>query len=307
MRETNLRQFDLNLLHLFEAIHQTGSVTAAADRVAISQSAASHALARLREQVGDELFVRTGRALVATPIARRLYPQVQAALERLRSAISDAQGFEPGRSARTFTVAIPHILGPRFALDIRDRAHRAAPNVVLHFDTRTQPGDLAGDLAEGLVDLAVDWMPVTRPAFVNRVVMRDRIAVLVGKGHPVIRPGASLSALLTAEYVYVQARRATDELPAALEKLQSYPWRMAISVSEALEVPAIVAMTTLGGLMLLSGANLVAGALGLEVVDLPEEMGEVPIYAVWHESRRADPGHVWLRDIVADVLAADRQ
>ncbi len=72
MRETNLRQFDLNLLHLFEAIHQTGSVTAAADRVAISQSAASHALARLREQVGDELFVRTGRALVATPIARRL-------------------------------------------------------------------------------------------------------------------------------------------------------------------------------------------------------------------------------------------
>lgn len=301
MNDANLRRLDLNLLNLFEAICETGSVTAAAARVAMSQSAASHALARMREQIGDELFVRSGRALVPTPIGARLYPEIRGALDRLRKAIGEAQGFDPARSVRSFTIAIPHIMGPFIALRLRARA--ASAGVTLQFDTHTRPVDLAGDLAEGLIDLAIDWMPITRPSFVNRVLFTDRIVAIARAGHERVRSGATIDHLLAEETVRVQHRRPTDELPPPMDKLRRYPWQVAMTVSEALEVPAIVASTDLVGAIFGSAAQLISPALGLIEIHLPNDVGKVPIQAIWHESRRPDAGHLWLRKLVAAELS----
>jgi len=303
MSDVNLRRLDLNLLNLFEAICETGSVTAAADRIAMSQSAASHALARMREQIGDELFVRNGRALVPTPIGARLFPEIRSALDHLRRAIGEAQGFDPARSVRSFTVAIPHIMGPFMALQLRARARSAAAGVTLRFDTHTRPVDLAGDLAEGVVDLAIDWMPITRPSFVNRVLFRDRIVAIARAGHARMRPGATIDDLLAEETVRVQHRRPTDELPHAVSRLTEYPWQVAMTVSEALEVPAIVASTELVGAIFGSAARLISPALGLIEIRLPDDLGQIAIQAIWHESRRVDAGHVWLRQLVDAELA----
>jgi DNA-binding transcriptional LysR family regulator len=303
MTDVNLRRLDLNLLNLFEVICETGSVTAAADRVGMSQSAASHALARMREQIGDELFVRSGRALVPTPIGARLYPEIRGALDRLRKAIGEAQGFDPARSARRFTIAIPHIMGPFIALRLRARAAAAGAGLTLHFDTHTRPVDLAGDLAEGLIDLAIDWMPITRPSFVNRVLFTDRLVGIARAGHARIRAGATIDQVLTEETVRVQHRRPTDELPPAMDQLRRYPWQVAITVSEALEVPAIVASTDLIGAIFGSAAQLIAPALGLVEIHLPDDVGKVAVQAIWHESRRADAGHLWLRELVAAELS----
>ncbi len=92
----NLRNLDLNLLTVFEAVYELGSASRAADRLALSQSATSHALARLREACGEELFVRGREGLSPTPVARTLYPPIKQALEALRSA------------SRRPLVSIPH-------------------------------------------------------------------------------------------------------------------------------------------------------------------------------------------------------
>lgn len=304
MSDINLRQLDLNLLNLFEAIHETGSVTAAADRVALSQSAASHALARMRDQIGDDLFVRTGRALAPTPIGARLYPEVKTALNRLRNAIGDARGFDPTRSARAFTLAIPHIMGHLYTLRLRTRAHAAAPGVTLRFDTHTLPSDVPGDLAEGIIDLAVDWMPITRPAFVNRVLFRDHPVAIASIDHPRVRPGVSLDVLLAEETVRVKVRRPTDEMPQAMATILGYPWQVALIVSESLEIPPIVAATHLIGGSFRSASEVTSAAHGLVQVALPEEVGTLPVHAIWHESRRSDVGHAWLRGLVAAELGS---
>ena len=70
----NLRRLDLNLLTVFEAIYELGTVSAAAERIALSQSATSHALSRLREACNDELFVRAPQDLSPTPVAQAMYP-----------------------------------------------------------------------------------------------------------------------------------------------------------------------------------------------------------------------------------------
>jgi len=76
----NLRSLDLNLLTVFEAIYELGTVSAAADRLALSQSATSHALSRLRDACGDELFVRAGQGLIPTPTAQAMYSSIKQAL-----------------------------------------------------------------------------------------------------------------------------------------------------------------------------------------------------------------------------------
>src|SRR3954452_9970792 len=90
----NLRSLDLNLLTVFEAIYETGTVSGAGVRLALSKSATSHALSRLREACGDALFVRAGQGLAPTPIALALYPGIKQALEVLRASLTEAAGFD---------------------------------------------------------------------------------------------------------------------------------------------------------------------------------------------------------------------
>jgi DNA-binding transcriptional LysR family regulator len=107
----NLHKIDLNLFPVFDAIVQTGSLTAAARELHLSQPAVSHALARLREHLGDALFVRQGRRMLPTPYARQLTPVVRHALSSLQAGVrSPQQGFVPETSDRVFTIGMRDIL-----------------------------------------------------------------------------------------------------------------------------------------------------------------------------------------------------
>ncbi len=145
----SLRGLDLNLLLIFEALHETRSVSRAGTRLGLSQSAASHALARLREACRDELFLRAPGGMVPTPLANRIYPEVHKALDSLRHSVDEARGFDPATSTRRFRLAIPHPMGPVYALRIRDTARAEAPNVSLRFDTRTLADEAPSLMREG--------------------------------------------------------------------------------------------------------------------------------------------------------------
>jgi DNA-binding transcriptional LysR family regulator len=91
----NLRSLDLNLLTVFVAIYELGTVGSAADHLALSQSATSHALSRLREACNDDLFVRGRQGLSPTPVAQEMYPAIKQALDALRATLAEASGFDP--------------------------------------------------------------------------------------------------------------------------------------------------------------------------------------------------------------------
>jgi DNA-binding transcriptional LysR family regulator len=99
----NLRSVDLNLLPVLEAACEEPTLTRAADRLAMTQSAVSHALSRLREVFGDELFVRQGRGVVPTPVAQAIYAKLHGALDTVRESVSESRAFEPKTSTRKFS------------------------------------------------------------------------------------------------------------------------------------------------------------------------------------------------------------
>jgi DNA-binding transcriptional LysR family regulator len=298
----NLRTLDLNLLMVFEAIYEVGTVSAAADRLALSQSAASHGLARLRDACKDDLFVRAPRGLSPTPAAQEMYPAIKKALDALRATLAEASGFDPGTSQRRFRISIPHPMGPFYSLTLR-AAVAAAPSVVVTFDTVSRPVDLEESLRDGVVDVALDWLPVQLDPFVNRKLFDDRLVLLARRGHPSVGVGFTMEELLKAEFVNIHHRRESDHAPIVLRELLALGIRETVHVSELLEIPTLVASTDLVGIFPASMGPVMEQRLGLQVLPLPLELPSLPIYIVWHETRRHDPAHRWLREVVAQELS----
>jgi LysR family transcriptional activator for leuABCD operon len=217
----NLRRLDLNLLTVFEAIYELGSVSDAADRLALSQSATSHALSRLRTACGDELFVRGDKALSPTPTAKVMHPVIKQALDALRESLAEATGFDPARSQRHFRLCIPHPIGPFFALNLRKAMAAIAPGVVVTVDTVSRPLTLEETLRDGTVDLAVDWLPIDLDPFVNRKIFEDRIVLIVRRSHPRVGEGVTIDDLQKEEFVGGHRRRDVSYLPQVMRELAS--------------------------------------------------------------------------------------
>jgi len=302
----NLRSLDLNLLTVFEAIYEIGTVSGSADRLALSQSATSHALGRLRDACKDDLFVRTPQGLSPTAVAREMYPAIKRALDALRAALAEASGFDPGTSQRHFRISIPHPMGPMYALALRAAAAAVAPGIVLTFDTVSRPVDLDGNLRDGVVDIAIDWIPAELDPFINTKLFDDRVVLLARGGHPSINADVTLDDLLKAEFVGPHRRRETDSLPKALREFDKLGVHETVRVSELLEIPTVVASTDLLGIFLSSMGPLLEKRLGLRVLPVPLELPPLPIYMIWHETRRHDTAHRWLREVVVAELGGLR-
>jgi DNA-binding transcriptional LysR family regulator len=303
---TDLRRLDLNLLTVFEAVYEHGSVARASGHLHLSDSATSHALARLREACGDPLFVRRGQGLGPTPAAARLFPEVKGALETLRRSLAETRGFDPAHSARRFTLAFPHPMGPLWALDLRDAARAAAPGVALTFDTQTLPADIPARLRAGALDLAVDWMPARDPRLIQRPLFEDRVVFIARPGHPRARWTMDAAALRRERFVSVHTRPGprSEALEDAARTINALDLDWVIQVSEFLEVPYLVATTELLGYLPASLARPALEAGLVQEVPLPAALPPIPIFLIWHETRRADEGHRWLRRMVARRVAA---
>ena len=202
----NLRSLDLNLLTVFEAVYDTHNITEAAKRLGLTQSAASHALGRLREALRDDLFVRSSEGLKPTEAALSLYPAVRSALDGIRTAVAGKATFDPASARGTFRVAIPYVIGPFVGLRLEARLKAEAPSVELYFDTRTIPLNLLSELEEGRTDVAVDWWTATEARFVNQRIFDDRLMIVVGRDHPRIREAPSLAALERENFVGLHRR-----------------------------------------------------------------------------------------------------
>jgi DNA-binding transcriptional LysR family regulator len=232
-----------------------------------------------------------------------MYPAIKQALDALRATLAEAGGFHAATSQRRFRIAIPLPMGPFYALALRAAVATAAPGVVLTFDTVSRPLNLAESLRDGTVDIALDWLPVELDRFINKKMFDDRVVLLARRGHPSVYEGITIEDLRKVEFVNLHHRRTEELMPPALREFHKLGMREVVHVSEALEVPVLVASTDLVGIFGASMGPIMEQRLGLQVLPSPIELPELPIYMVWHETRRHDAAHRWLRGVVVDELA----
>jgi DNA-binding transcriptional LysR family regulator len=194
-------------------------------------------------------------------------------------------------------------MGPFYALNLRAAVAAVAPGIALTFDTVSLPVALEDNLRDGIVDIAIDWLPVALDPFVNKKLFDDHVVLLARSDHPSVNVGITTEDLRAAEFVTLHRRTKIGHAPQALEDVSRLIVHEVVRVSELLEIPTVVASTDLLGIFLSSMGPFMAKRLGLRVLPLPLELPPMPIYMIWHETRRHDTAHRWLREVVVAELS----
>src|SRR6185503_12534019 len=177
-----LSSIDLNLLLALEALLHAGNVTAAGRRIGLSQPAMSHALARLRDLLGDPLLVREGRSMRRTALAERLLPRLRELLAEIEATLLGHRRFTPAESARSFRIATNDYCGALLLPTVLAEVRRSAPGVRLEFHAYRGYAPVH-KLALGELDLAIGVFLDVDRRLAAAELFRDGFACLVRRGN----------------------------------------------------------------------------------------------------------------------------
>ncbi|MGO7181823.1 LysR family transcriptional regulator [Rhizobium brockwellii] len=292
---------DLNLLVTLDVLLAEGSVARAAQRLRLSPSAMSRALARLRETTGDPLLVRAGRGLVPTPRALELRERVGRIVEDAQAVLRPAEAFDLQRLVRTFTLRTSEGFAESFGPDLIARLGRQAPGVRLRFVQK--PDKDSSPLRDGTVDLETGVVSErTGPEVRAQALFRDRFIGVVRLGHPLCEREMTPSRYAAGRHITV-SRRWLDKGPIdeALNAL-GLERQIATIVSGFSTALALARVSDL----IASVPERHTGALrqGMHSFPLPVPTQEITVSLLWHPRMEADPAHRWLRGCVRDACAA---
>jgi len=285
----NIRDFDLNLLHVFSAVHAARSVSRAAETLGLSQPAVSHALTRLRLALHDPLFTRVTGGVAPTPKADQLARQVEDALRQLDVALHEADSFDAARSQRRFVLHMSDIGADEFLPQLMAGIGRDAPGV--RVETVQLPAEaIAPALEAGRLDLAFGYLP-SLVGTESAAILQERYVVLLRRGHPLAGRLRNRAALDRLDFVLV----ASHAEPARALHLLGLQSRIRLTLPHFMVVPPILAATDLAVILPLRPAQRFATRHELQVVE--PDLGLPPFIVAMHWTWRSahDPGHRWLR------------
>jgi DNA-binding transcriptional LysR family regulator len=299
MQDVHLRHLDLNLLVVLQALLAERSVTRAAERLALSQPAVSHALARLRRSFGDRLLVRTPHGMEPTPRANAMAEPLERALADLTRAVSSPGEFNLRRARRRFHVATDDYLELVLMPRLLARVWREAPGI----DIRVHSvGARSGhDLAEGRIDFIVDPLEVLGqlPGAYSQRILDERFVCIARAGHPALGRRLTAKAFASLSHALVApAGRPGSIVDTALGKL-GLRRRVAITIPHFIAAPAIIRETDAIATLPQRIAQTLSD--GLALFEPPMVLPSFTIETVWHERNHNDPGHAWLRGCISEV------
>ena len=302
----NIRDLDLNLLIVFDALLRTRSVTRAAAELSMSQPATSFALNRLRSMLGDPLFVRTARGIHPTPHAEHLAGPLTGILERIRAELLQQPTFAPEAAERTLTLNMPDIGELVFLPSILKRLAAVAPKIAVR--TINLPiADIEPALRAGTVDLALGFFPQLQSAalYQQRLFTHSFVCV-VRRDHPSIGDKLTRKQFLDSDHAVVAGGNADDSLDAEFRE-QGIARRVVLRVEHYLALPTILSESNLIFTVPYAiGAGL-AKLADIKLVQPPFKAKPRVVKQHWHSRFHHDPANRWMRGIVAELFVERRR
>ncbi|MFT4794481.1 MAG: DNA-binding transcriptional LysR family regulator [Paracoccaceae bacterium] len=294
----HISRADLNLLTVFEAIFSQGGVTRAAEALNLSQPTVSHALARLRDKMGDPLFVRRGQQLEPTPAARQMIGPIREALQTIDTTIAGLGAFDPGAARTHMLIGMHPLLDGALFPALAAGAMTKAPGIALA-SARYDRRHLEAELTSGALACALDvFLPLTARIMRKRV-RRAPLVVLARVGHAALVGGLTLDGYLAAGHILVSTRRrggGPEDVALARLGLARHVAARCQQATSALALAAqsdLMFTTPTGG-----------GAPGLIAAPLPYEAPPLDTYLYWDAGADRDPANIWLRGLIEDAAQA---
>jgi DNA-binding transcriptional LysR family regulator len=300
------QDFDLNLLRVFAAVYETANVTRAADKLDVSQSAVSNALARLRKVCGDELFVRTPDGMSATAVAKRLAPAVLGSLESLDQAFSESGGFDAATSKRQLVVRMNDIGEVVFLPTLLRTLARQAPFCSLKAVSLSS-GDTAIAMARGDVDLAIGFLPELREQWYQQRLFEQHYVLVARKGHKLLKPELKAAALdrafVRAEHVLIDSAGSAHNIVEETFRSLDIARPNRITMPSFLAAMMMVAASDVVATVPAKLAEAASNTLNIGYRSHPVKLPVFRIHQYWHPIRHKDPACTWLRGLINQSFA----
>jgi len=311
----SFKTLDLNLLKVFDAVMEERSVLRASHKLALSQSAVSHSLARLREVLEDDLFVRTTSGMQPTARALAMASQVCDALRSLEAAV-ELPVFDPATSTRQFTLAANDFTTMVLASPLLNILGHEAPLIDLKIKPVTRI-DLAEQIDLGRIDVAIGVFSDPPSRFRTASLFDYDDVLIVGRKRTIKRLDTATLARLPLVVVsfggeqegaiggFISerglARRSEMFDRPALERALSesdYPPRIAVSLPHFLALPALLDDTGLAAIVPRPLAKALKRTHAVTTHELPYATAPFEVRLLWHERVENEPSHKWLHDLL---------
>ncbi|WP_036050497.1 LysR family transcriptional regulator [Bradyrhizobium sp. Tv2a-2] len=294
MKEIDHLSLDGHALALFLAVLEEGSVTAAATRLGLTQSAVSHSLQKLRRIIGDPLFAKSGRGIIATAHAQALAARARGLIDEMRSFASGAS-FDPANARLSLTIAANDfqrdLLLPSF--------YRRVAAKVKSLNLRVIPSQspTPAMLRESRCDLLITPLPPSGIDIVQKRLLQDHyVCYYDAKVRSAPATHANYLAARHITVVYTDNERLDFDRRLEASGLQR---DIAISVPSFSGVAAFLrGSDMLASMPSLLAPDVVRGFASARI-PLPSRAGalaKLPMFMVWHQRYQKDPAHLWLRE-----------
>jgi len=289
----DLAGLDLNLLVALDALFAERSVSRAGERLHLSQSATSGALARLRQVFRDPLLVQVGRKMVLTPAAEALVEPVRDFLLHAESILNINPVFNPGSSVRKFRLLMSDYVETVLMAEALPRIEQVAPGVRFEFISNVEGGFDALDRGE--IDLSITPAVRLSSAHPTEPLFEDEFICVVWSGNTRVKAAISLSEYLSMGHVVVRFGKWF------LERF-GHERRVEVITTAFNVVPQLLVGTSRIATLHRRLALFYQRYLPLKIIKPPFEIATLRESMQWHKSRDRDPGNAWLRSLLKSVL-----
>jgi DNA-binding transcriptional LysR family regulator len=288
---TFLKKLDLNLFLVFDTIYTERNLTQAAKSLAITQPAVSNALSRLRRMFNDELFVRTSKGMLPTPIADGIAQNISAALGMLNASVLEREEFSPASAQRTYHFSMTDLAEALILPRLFPYFEQQAPHLALQ-SYYTKRHELIRHLSRGELDFAIDVPLIEDTQVSHQSLIRDDYVCAMRPDHPLASEPLTLDSYLAMRHIHVSSRRkGLGQVDMSLLKVQGER-RIQLRVQHYRVAAEVVSGTDL----VLTVPRFLASQYSLSLRPLPFEVPPLDLHLYWHRQSDSDPSHRWLRE-----------
>lgn len=296
-------RLDLNLLVALDVLMTERSITRAANRLNLSQSAASGTLARLREYFEDELLVQVGRTMVLTPLAERLAVPVRDVLLQIQSTVEMRAVFDSATSVRHFRIVSSDYPSAVLLADVGRRMHISAPGVTMEI---VAPHDaFLEQVDRGEVDLLIMPQKYLSAQHPSQTLFEDNYSCVVWSSNTLVGDSLTLEQFKALGHVSTLfgAQRQAPSFEEWFMQNSGITRRIEATTNTFSAMPQFVIGTNRIATMHTRLATLSAHYYPLRLLKPPIEMPNVVECMQWHKIFDKDPAHIWFRNVVSEVAA----
>ncbi|NYI66942.1 LysR family transcriptional regulator [Spelaeicoccus albus] len=294
---------ELNLIRTFTAIYETGSVTEASTMLSVTQPSVSYGLARLRKQLADPLFVRSGTTMAPTDRAVELYPTLSRAVSAIDAAVGGDEQFDPATSRRMFRLCLSDLGEFSFLPAILSRLRREAPDVAIDV-VPMEIDQVRGWLRHGSIDAAIASIPL--PGLRQRKILTsDRYVCMVpeswagaGSHEPL-----SVDEFQSLRHVVIDQESGHHQVDEAIEAAR-LERRTVLKLRHFAVLPGLMANSDIAAIVPLQVAEQFTQSWPVVIRELPIDIPTFDVSLYWNDATSESKASRWFLELLNRSLGS---